>query len=144
MAENAVASKVDLAENAKVPPVKTAAKTTRVRQIHKAGEVNISAYFPAEMKASLRMVQAKTGNNVKECLAEALCDLFKKHNVPVPVEWAKALADHLEQAVQAALVDRHHRLFTHLGLGVIGHRQAGLAHHGQVVGAVAHGDGLLG
>lgn len=53
------------------------------RQIHKAGEVNISAYFPAEVKASLRMVQAKTGYNVKDCLAEALRDLFRKHNVPV-------------------------------------------------------------
>ncbi|AJE98288.1 hypothetical protein SG18_08995 [Pandoraea apista] len=53
------------------------------RQIHKEGEVNISAYFPAEVKASLRMVQAKTGNNVKECLAEALRDLFKKYNVSV-------------------------------------------------------------
>ena len=58
----------------------------KVRQIHKEGEVNISAYFPAEVKASLRMVQAKTGNNVKECLAEALRDLFRKHNVPVSVE----------------------------------------------------------
>lgn len=58
----------------------------KVRQIHKEGEVNISAYFPAEVKASLRMVQAKTGNNVKECLAEALRDLFRKHNVPVSVD----------------------------------------------------------
>ncbi len=32
------------------------------------------------------MVQAKTGNNVKECLAEALRDLFKKYNVPVSAE----------------------------------------------------------
>lgn len=55
----------------------------KARQIHKEGEVNISAYFPAEVKASLRMVQAKTGNNVKECLAEALHDLFKKYNVSV-------------------------------------------------------------
>ena len=58
----------------------------KVRPIHKEGEVNISAYFPAEVKASLRMVQAKTGNNVKECLAEALRDLFRKHNVPVSVK----------------------------------------------------------
>ncbi|HQR72850.1 MAG TPA: hypothetical protein PLE54_19805 [Burkholderiaceae bacterium] len=58
----------------------------KTRQIHKAGEVNISAYFPAEVKASLRMVQAKTGYNVKDCLAEALRDLFRKHNVPVSVE----------------------------------------------------------
>ena len=61
----------------------------KVRQIHKEGEVNISAYFPAEVKASLRMVQAKTGKNVKDCLAEALCDLFRKHNVPVAVELGK-------------------------------------------------------
>jgi hypothetical protein len=58
----------------------------KARQIHKEGEVNISAYFPAEVKASLRMVQAKTGNNVKECLAEALRDLFKKYNVSVSAE----------------------------------------------------------
>lgn len=58
----------------------------KTRQIHKLGEVNISAYFPAEVKASLRMVQAKTGYNVKDCLAEALRDLFRKHNVPVSVE----------------------------------------------------------
>ena len=58
----------------------------KIRQIHKEGEVNISAYFPAEVKASLRMVQANTGNNVKEFLPEALCDLFRKHNVPVSVE----------------------------------------------------------
>lgn len=61
-------------------------ETPKARQIHKEGEVNISAYFPAEVKASLRMVQAKTGNNVKECLAEALHDLFRKHNVPASVE----------------------------------------------------------
>ena len=58
----------------------------KARQIHKAGEVNISAYFPAEVKASLRIVQAKTGYNLKDCLAEALRDLFTKHNVPVSFE----------------------------------------------------------
>lgn len=58
----------------------------KTRQIHKTGEVNISAYFPAEVKASLRMVQAKTGYNLKDCLSEALRDLFRKHNVPVSVE----------------------------------------------------------
>ena len=58
----------------------------KARPIHKEGEVNISAYFSAEVKASLRMVQAKTGNNVKECLVEALCDLLRKYNVPVSLE----------------------------------------------------------
>ena len=46
----------------------------QARQVHKPGEVNISGYFPAEVKAALRMVQAKTGKNVKQCLAEALQD----------------------------------------------------------------------
>lgn len=65
---------------------KKPAVSPKPRQIHKAGEVNISAYFPAEVKASLRMVQAKTGYNIKDCLAEALRDLFRKHNVPVAVD----------------------------------------------------------
>lgn len=57
----------------------------QVRQVHKPGEVNISGYFPAEVKAALRMVQAKTGKNVKQCLAEALQDFFRKYNVPVTI-----------------------------------------------------------
>jgi len=88
-------------EEAIATPVKTTARAKgdaaamtspeahKVRQIHKAGEVNISAYFPAEVKASLRMVQAKTGNNVKDCLAEALRDLFKKYNVSASIELDK-------------------------------------------------------
>lgn len=71
------------------PVAVDAAGPAKGRQIHKEGEVNISVYFPAEVKASLRMVHAKTGNNVKECLAEALGGLFRKHNVPVSVEPAE-------------------------------------------------------
>ena len=41
------------------------------------------------IKASLRMVQAKTGYNVKDCLAEALRDLFMKYNVSVSVEFGE-------------------------------------------------------
>jgi hypothetical protein len=58
----------------------------KVRQVHKEGEVNTSAYFGAEVKASLRMVHAKTGSNVKDCLAEALRDLFRKYKVSVTLE----------------------------------------------------------
>lgn len=57
----------------------------RARQVHKEGEVNISAYFPADVKSSLRLVQSRNGKNVKDCLAEALLDLFIKHDVPVPL-----------------------------------------------------------
>lgn len=75
-----------LAKGQAVSATVASVAAAKVRQIHKEGEVNISAYFPAEVKASLRMVQAKTGNNVKECLAEALFDLFRKHKVPLSVE----------------------------------------------------------
>jgi|GEM_PF-1486669 len=65
----------------------TATVVPKTRQIHKASEVmNISAYFPAEVKAFLRLVEAKTGYSLKECLAEALRDLFRKHNVSVYVQ----------------------------------------------------------
>ena len=64
----------------------TAPVMPKTRKIYKAGEVSISAYFPAEVKAALRMVQAKTGCNLKDCLAEAVHDLFRKYNVPVLVE----------------------------------------------------------
>jgi predicted lipid-binding transport protein (Tim44 family) len=87
-AEVTEAAAVKAAAKAKTSPgaATALAAVPKVRQVHKEGEVNISAYFPAEVKASLRMVQAKTGNNVKECLAEALRDLFRKHNVPVSIE----------------------------------------------------------
>lgn len=49
------------------------------------GDVNISAYFPSEVKAALRIVQAKTGKNVKQLLGEALNDLFRKYNVTAAV-----------------------------------------------------------
>ncbi len=55
------------------------------RLVHKSGEVNISAYFPAEVKAALRQVQAKSGKNIKGCMSEALQMLFRKYNVPVTV-----------------------------------------------------------
>jgi hypothetical protein len=58
----------------------------RTRQIHKTCEVNISAYFPAEVNCSLRMLQAKIGCKLEDCLAEALGDLFRVRNVPVAIK----------------------------------------------------------
>ena len=68
--------------SAKPATVPVEGEVTPKRITHKPGEVNISAYFPAEVKSALRLVQAKTG---KQCLAEALADYFRKHNVPVTV-----------------------------------------------------------
>lgn len=84
--EKTAATTVKTAAKVKNDATAITSEAPKVRQLHKEGEVNISAYFPAEVKASLRMVQAKTGNNVKDCLAEALLDLFRKYNVPVSVE----------------------------------------------------------
>ena len=44
--------------------------------------MNVSAYFPPEVKSSLRLVQAQRGGTVQDLLAEALNLLFAKHNVP--------------------------------------------------------------
>lgn len=37
-------------------------------------------------KNALRLVQIKTNKNFQELLEEALTDLFRKHNVPVPTD----------------------------------------------------------
>lgn len=74
-------STLKLPPPAEIPPASEPPK----RVVHRPGEVNISAYFPAEVKSALRLVQAKTGKNVKQCLGEALADYFRKHNVPVTV-----------------------------------------------------------
>jgi hypothetical protein len=46
------------------------------------GKVNVTGYFPPEVKASLRLVQAKRGGTIQDILAEALNDLFSKYRVP--------------------------------------------------------------
>ena len=73
--------------NAAPPPAKAAPPVERKAQtqalpVSRAGKVNVSAYFPPEVKASLRLVQAKRGGKVQDLLAEALNLLFAKYNVP--------------------------------------------------------------
>jgi len=51
-------------------------------QPSRVGKVNITGYFPPEVKASLRLVQAKRGGTIQDILAEALNDLFAKYRVP--------------------------------------------------------------
>ena len=50
----------------------------------------------------------------------------------------------MQQAVKAAFVDEHGGPLAHPGLGMVGHGKAGGGHHFKIIGAVAHGDGLLG
>ena len=54
-----------------------------------------------------------------------------------------ALVHYLQQSVEPTGVDGHHGLGAHRRFGVVGHRQTGHAHHGQVVGTVSHGNGLV-
>jgi len=42
----------------------------------------VTGYFPPEVKASLRLVQARRGGTLQDILAEALNDLFVKYGVP--------------------------------------------------------------
>ena len=60
------------------PSRETSAKNGR------AGKTNITGYFEMPWKNALRLVQIKTNKNFQELLEEALTDLFRKHNVPVP------------------------------------------------------------
>jgi hypothetical protein len=58
------------------PPDRLAIQPSRM------GKVNVTGYFPPEVKASLRLVQAKRGGTIQDILAEALNDLFSKYRVP--------------------------------------------------------------
>jgi len=63
-------------------PEKSQPSTRPARQSSREGKVNISAYFPPEVKSSLRLVQAKRGGNITEIVGEALNLLFAKYGVP--------------------------------------------------------------
>lgn len=62
-------------------PSGTAREAPRANPGRSPEDVNISAYFAPEVKAALRIVQSKTGKNVKQLLGEALNDIFRKYNV---------------------------------------------------------------
>jgi hypothetical protein len=57
---------------------------TRNVQASRVGKVQIAGHFPKEVKRSLRMLQAKTDKTTQDLLEEALVELFRKYNVPVP------------------------------------------------------------
>jgi len=47
------------------------------------GKTHIGAYLHPDFKRSLRLVQAQTGKDIQELIAQALNDLFRAHNVTV-------------------------------------------------------------
>ena len=46
------------------------------------GKTNITAYLSPDYKASLRLIQAKSGASLQALIAESLNDLFRKYDVP--------------------------------------------------------------
>lgn len=71
------AATVDTAANEPAKP-RAAGKPSR------DGKTNVTGYFDPAWKNSLRLIQIKTGQTFQSSLEEALADLFRKHNVPVP------------------------------------------------------------
>lgn len=66
---------------APAPAAHNEASATRPDRI---GKTNITGYFPVAWKNSLRLLQIQSGQTMQESLEEALRDLFRKHNLPVP------------------------------------------------------------
>ncbi len=54
------------------------------RSKSRAGKIALTFHLPEDFKRSLRLVQAQRGNGctLEQLAAEALNDLFSKHNVP--------------------------------------------------------------
>lgn len=67
------------------PPVLAAvvASAASYKAPSREGKTNITAYLSPDYKASLRLIQAKTGRSLQDLLAESLNDLFGKYDVPV-------------------------------------------------------------
>lgn len=65
------------------PATPVASAGTSYKAPSRAGKTNITAYLSPDYKASLRLIQAKTGHSLQDLLAEALNDLFGKYDVPV-------------------------------------------------------------
>ena len=70
------------ADSPQAAKIQSASAGTASMVQSRIGKVNISAYFPPEVKSSLRLVQAKRGGKIQDLLAEALNMLFTKYGVP--------------------------------------------------------------
>lgn len=80
----------DSVQPAKVRPASTDGASVVQSRV---GKVNVSAYFPPEVKSSLRLVQAKRGGKIQDLLAEALNMLFTKYGVPEAAPTGQDQAD---------------------------------------------------
>lgn len=69
---------------AELAPFVAVATPTPARSKSRAGKIALTFHLPEDFKRSLRLVQAQRGNGctLEQLAAEALNDLFGKHNVP--------------------------------------------------------------
>jgi hypothetical protein len=65
-----------------VPGSNNGAATASYMAPSREGKTNITAYLSPAYKASLRLIQARTGKSLQDLIAESLNDLFSKYDVP--------------------------------------------------------------
>lgn len=86
MAKNMQALQEALKGARNTPEASQAAPASRSVQGYMApsreGKTNITAYLSPDYKASLRLIQAKSGASLQALIAESLNDLFRKYDVP--------------------------------------------------------------
>lgn len=59
------------------------ASTGKYTAPSRIGKAHIGVYLDPAFKTSLRLIQAQTGRDFHDLVAEALNDLFRRYNVPV-------------------------------------------------------------
>lgn len=70
-------------EAAPAPAARSIGASSEHAKPGRIGKVNITGYFDPAVKKSIRLIQAHDPERtVQDLLAEALNDLFAKHNVP--------------------------------------------------------------
>ena len=70
-------------KKAEPEPEPTKAVSTGYIAPSREGKTNITAYLSPDYKASLRLIQARTGKSLQTLIAESLNDLFAKYDVPI-------------------------------------------------------------
>jgi hypothetical protein len=71
------------AVQAPTPAASPEAQPASAKAPSREGKIHIGAYLHPDFKASLRLVQARTGKDIQALLADALNELFRAHNTPV-------------------------------------------------------------
>lgn len=80
--QSALKSKTEYQPSKIIQPAAQTVATSSYIAPSRAGKTNITAYLSQDYKRNMRLIQAKTGRSLQTLIAEALNDLFIKHDVP--------------------------------------------------------------